>query len=77
MAEDPESLLLLECIRRFDARQAGFEDALRDVSAGLSSIQGDLATLPADLARYRDELESLKVRIDRIERRLDLANPPA
>jgi hypothetical protein len=68
MAEKPENLLL-EYMRPFDARQARFEDALRDMSARLSSIEGYLATM--------HEIESLKARVDRIERRLDLADAPS
>ena len=76
MAETPENLLL-EYMRRFDARQARFEDALRDMSARLPSIAGYLATMHGDLARHRGEIETIKSRLDRIERRLDLADAPA
>jgi hypothetical protein len=76
MAEKPENLLL-EYMRRFDARQARFEDALRDVSARLSSIKGYLATMHGDLARHGFEIETINSRLDRIERRLDLADAPA
>jgi hypothetical protein len=76
MAEKPENLLL-EYMRRFDARQARFEDALRDISARLSSIAGYPATMHGDLALHRGEIESLKARVDRIERRLDLADAPS
>jgi hypothetical protein len=58
MAERPENLLL-EDMRRFDARQARFADALRDLSARLSSIEGYLATMHGDLARHGGEIESL------------------
>jgi len=56
MAEKPENLLL-ETMRRFDGRQARFEDALRAMSGRLSSIERYLARLD---------------RLDRIERRLEL-----
>ena len=52
MAGKPENLLL-EYMRRFDARQARFEDALRDISARLPSIAGYLTTVHGDLARHR------------------------
>jgi hypothetical protein len=51
MANKPDSIVL-EHLRRFDARQGRFEDALRDMSARLS----------------------IKARLDRIERRLDLVD---
>ena len=75
MVGEPENLLL-EYMRRFDPRQARFEDALRDMSARLSSIEGYLATMHGDLARHGGEIETIKSRLGRIERRLDLADAP-
>jgi hypothetical protein len=48
-------------------RRVRFEDAARDTSARLSSIEGDLA-------RHRGEIETTKSRLHCIERRLDLAD---
>lgn len=73
MISEPDNLLL-EYMRRFDARQGRFEDALRDMSARLSSIESYLATMHGDIARHGGEIESIKFRLDRIERRLDLAD---
>lgn len=47
--------ILQEYMRRFDARQARFEDSLRDMSARLASIESYLATMHGDVARHRDE----------------------
>jgi len=70
MAEKTDNIIL-EYLRRFDGRQARFEDALRDMSARLSSIESYLATMHGDVARHGGEIESVKARLDRIERRLD------
>jgi len=51
MAEKPGNLLL-EYMRRFDARQARFEDALRDMSARLSSIESCLARWSASATSH-------------------------
>jgi len=59
-------------MRRFDGRQARFEDTLRDMSARLSSIERHLATMHGDIARHGGEIETIKARLDRIERRLEL-----
>jgi hypothetical protein len=67
--------LLIEYMRRFDGRQAGFEDTLRDMSARLSSIESYLATMHGDMARHGGEIETIKARLDRIERRLELHEP--
>jgi hypothetical protein len=68
---EPDNIVL-EYLRRFDARQARFEDGLRDVSARLASIEGYLAVMHGDVARHGGEIEALKARIERIERRLDI-----
>ncbi len=57
MAEKPENLLL-EYMRRFDGRQARFEDTLRDMSARLSSIESYLATMHGDPARPGGEIDT-------------------
>jgi hypothetical protein len=44
MAEKPDSIIL-EYLRRFDGRQVRFEDAFRDMSARLASIESYLATM--------------------------------
>jgi hypothetical protein len=67
--------LLIEYMRRFDGRQARFEDTLRDMSARLSSIESYLATMHGDMARHGGEIETIKARLDRIERRLELHEP--
>jgi hypothetical protein len=51
---EPDNILL-EYMRRFDARQARFEDSLRDVSARLASIESSLAAMHGDVARLRDK----------------------
>lgn len=55
MVDDPE-ILLLQYMRRFDARQGRFEEALRDMSARLSSIESYLATMHRDIARHGGEM---------------------
>jgi hypothetical protein len=74
MAEKPESILI-EDMQHFDERQARFEDSLRDMSARLSSIESYLATMHGDAARHGGEIEPIKARLDRIERRLELYDP--
>ena len=69
--EEPTSLIL-EYLRRFDGRQGRFEDQLRDMSARLASIESYLATMHGDAARHGGEIEAIKARLLRIERRLDI-----
>ena len=55
-----------EVLKRFDGIDERF-DTLKSVFAGLSFITAD----------GRAEIETIKTRLDRIERRLDLADSPA
>jgi hypothetical protein len=69
--EEPTNSVL-EYMRHFDARQGRFEDQLHDMSARLASIESYLATLHGDVARHGGEIEAIKARLVRIERRLDI-----
>ena len=46
---EPDNILL-EYMRRFDARQARFEDGLRDVAARLASIESYRPTMHGDIS---------------------------
>lgn len=69
--EEPTNIIL-EHLRRFDARQGRFEDELHDISARLASIESYLATMHGDVARHDGEVEAIKAQPVRIERRLDI-----
>ena len=66
MADEPDSLVLVY-LRRIDAKVDRLIDDVNDLKAGVSSVEENLA----GVHRHIDRLE---VRVERIERRLDLAD---
>ena len=77
---DESTNLLLEHLKRFQAGQDRIERELNEIKGGLSqleigiaSVRGDIAHYSGDQARQQLSMDSLSDRIDRIERRLELA----
>ena len=71
MAEEPGNLIL-QYLRRFDARLARLEDEMLDVKMRLSSIESQLTGLRVDVTHVLHRLDKTDERLLRIERRLDL-----
>jgi septal ring factor EnvC (AmiA/AmiB activator) len=77
---EPTENLILEHLKRFQAGQDRIERELKEIKGrlsqldiGIASIRGDLAHLSGDQARQQISFDSLTERIERIERRLELA----
>lgn len=77
---DPTENLILEHLKRFQTGQDRIERELKEIKGrlsqldiGIASIRGDLAHLSGDQARQQISFDSLTERIERIERRLELA----
>ena len=73
--------LVLEHLKRFQAGQDRIERELKEIKGrmsqleiGVASIRGDLAHMSGDQARQTLTVDALAERIDRIERRLELAH---
>ena len=78
MAEKPDSLIL-QYLRRFDARLARLEDDMQDVKVRLGSIESQIVGLHTEMSHVRGDVVHVLHRLDktderllRIERRLDL-----
>jgi regulator of replication initiation timing len=71
MTADTENLIL-EHLKRFQAQMTRFEDRLDTVSADMRAIKQHMAAFMASEASQDGELAEMKLRLDRIERRLDL-----
>ncbi len=77
---DATDNLILEHLKRF---QAGHDNILRELKEikgrlsqleiGVAGIRGDIAHLSGDQARQQLAMDNLGNRIERIERRLELA----
>lgn len=75
MTADIESLVL-EHLRAIRATQADHGDELAAIRLELSAMGQQLAGLTTAVYSGKSELDSLKRRVERIERRLELSDPP-
>jgi predicted nuclease with TOPRIM domain len=79
MTDETENLIL-EHLKRFQGGQERIERELKEVKGRLSQVEigtaavrGDVAHLSGDVASLRLAFDTMSERIDRIERRLELA----
>ena len=79
MTDNVENLIL-EHLKRFQAGQDRIERELKEIKGrlsqldiGIASIRGDIAHVSGDQARQQMAMDGLADRIERIERRLELA----
>jgi hypothetical protein len=71
---DAPGNLVLQYLRRFDERQARFEDGVQDLKVRMSSIEQQLTTLRADVTHVLHRMDRMDERLLRIDRRLDLVD---
>ena len=84
MPEPVTNELMYEVLKSLQEGQAQLRRELvevrgdmRGMSEHLAALSASYAALVADGVRRGDQLAELRARIERIERRLDLADPPA
>jgi uncharacterized coiled-coil protein SlyX len=77
---DSTDNLVLEHLKRFQAGQDRIERELKEIrnrlsqlEIGVAGVRGDLAHLSGDQARQQVTMDALSDRVERIERRLELA----
>lgn len=80
MVDDPKEIVL-DLLRAIRADQADMKDVLHkhdkhfvSIQRQIAGVRGDLAALHEVVVDYRDDFEGLKRRVERIERRLELAD---
>jgi hypothetical protein len=71
---DETANLVLEHLKRFQAQMSRFEDKLSDVAADLHVMKQHVAASMQSELRQDTDLAGIKLRLDRIERRLDLVD---
>lgn len=64
--------LLMLRLRRMDARLRDVAEQVRDVGARLILIEGDVANGSAHRVRHEGNLAEIHVKLDRVERQLEL-----
>lgn len=72
--------LILEHLKRFQTGQDRIERELKEIKGrmsqveiGLAGIRGDIAHVAGDQARQQVTMDGISDRVDRIERRLEIA----
>jgi len=76
MADQPDNLVL-EILRRLQADLADLKEGQRATNVHLAAIESHMAGFHLTVSAHADDLISLKRRIERIERRLDLIDTPS
>ena len=75
MTEADQSLML-EILKRLQADMSDVKRDLAGIRVEISAMGQQLAGLTAAVYSGKSEMDSLKRRVERIERRLELSDPP-
>ena len=80
MVSEPDNIVL-EILRRLQDGQSGLLDRVefgfQQTNERLAAIEHHMAGFHTSLMRFNDDVDDLKVRVNRIERRLDLVDEPS
>ena len=77
MTEKVTNELIFEVLKSMQARMSNVEDGLRDIKGELVGIRGHMIATQSDIQNIYGRLGSIEVRVERIERRLDIIHEPA
>lgn len=69
---DETANLVIEHLKRFQAQMSRFEDRLSDVASDMHVLKQHMAAFMQTELRQDTDLAAIKLRLDRIERRLEL-----
>ncbi len=69
---DETANLVLEHLKRFQVQMNRFEDRLTNVEADIRAIKQHIGALVSSDATRDGKVATLEIRVERIERRLDL-----
>ena len=75
MAREPDNLVL-EILRRMDARLSQVADDVGDLKVRMTSMERGLASVEMSIAGVQHRIDRVEQRLDRIEKRLDLVDGP-
>ncbi|MFZ1324679.1 MAG: hypothetical protein WAT67_01410 [Candidatus Contendobacter sp.] len=76
MTAEELASVTLEHLRAIRAKQDAHSDELGAIRLEMSAIGQQLAGLTTAVYSSKSEFDSLKRRVERIERRLELSDPP-
>jgi predicted nucleic acid-binding Zn-ribbon protein len=73
MAEEPTSIVL-EHLRRIDRKVDKIGDDVMELKTRMIALDGHMASFHLQVSGHSSEIERINQRLDRIERRLELAD---
>lgn len=77
MADENQSdNLILRYLRRIDEKLDGVRDDVSEIKTRLGRLVNDVAQVHVALAEHSTRLDRVTMRIERIERRLELTDTP-
>lgn len=68
--------LVLEPLRAIRAETAGLKDEIKGARAEITAMRHQITGMGVLIEQCLEDIAGLKIRLDRIERRLDLAEAP-
>lgn len=68
--------LVLEHLRTIRAETAGLKDEIKGARAEITAMRHQITGMGVLIEQCLEDIAGLKIRLDRIERRLDLAEAP-
>ena len=73
---DETDNIMLEILKKLQAGQSRLQDGQRLTNERLAAIEHHMAGFHVTIAAYNDDMETLKGRVSRIERRLEIVDDP-
>lgn len=77
MTDEEPGNIVLNILRKLQDGQSRLEHGQNMTNERLSAVEHHLAGLVVSVNRFNDDLDELKSRVHRIERRLELTDDPA
>ena len=69
--------LIYEVLKSMQARLGNLEDGVREIRSELRALRGHMLAMQTDVSNLYDGQAKIELRLERIERRLDLVDLPA
>jgi len=73
MAKEPSNIVLAH-LRRIDRNVEKLVDDMGEVKTAIVALDGHMASTHVQVAGHSSELDRIRARLDRIERRLELSD---
>lgn len=69
--------LIYEVLKSIQARFGNLEEGVREIKTELRAVKGHMHAIQIDVENLYQSVATIDLRVERIERRLELADAPA